>query len=209
MTTRIIKTWFDGEKIVTQEIPEADFYKARMTKDEALKLALEALDTCVVTLRGTRFQQREFHESKVDKAITAIKGALAQPEEEPDDLTIAYMSGLHDGKKRERALWTLTRLGQEIEAQPAQEPVSHEYQTANGKWHPFIDTKHYQDTVADGRWPIRALYTAPPAPLPAQPAQVSEYECRKLLYGFMLDCNAVGLEQAGKNLHRSMKEKNT
>ncbi len=43
----------------------------------------------------------------------------------------------------------------------------------------------------------------------AQPAQVSEYECRKLLYGFMLDCNAVGLEQAGKNLHRSMKEKNT
>jgi len=44
---------------------------------------------------------------------------------------------------------------------------------------------------------------------PAQPAQVSEYECRKLLYGFMLDCNAVGLEQAGKNLHRSMKEKST
>jgi len=43
----------------------------------------------------------------------------------------------------------------------------------------------------------------------AQPEQVSEYECRKLLYGFMLDCNAVGLEQAGKNLHRSMKEKNT
>jgi hypothetical protein len=42
-----------------------------------------------------------------------------------------------------------------------------------------------------------------------QPVQVSEYECRKLLYGFMLDCNAVGLEQAGKNLHRSMKEKNT
>jgi len=41
------------------------------------------------------------------------------------------------------------------------------------------------------------------------PVQVSEYECRKLLYGFMLDCNAVGLEQAGKNLHRSMKEKNT
>jgi hypothetical protein len=28
MTTRIIKTWFDGEKIATQEIPEADFYKA-------------------------------------------------------------------------------------------------------------------------------------------------------------------------------------
>jgi uncharacterized protein YPO0396 len=33
-------------------------------------------------------------------------------------------------------------------------------------------------------------------------------ECRKRLYGFMLDCNAVGLEQAGKNLHRGLKEKN-
>ena len=43
----------------------------------------------------------------------------------------------------------------------------------------------------------------------AQPEQVSEHECRKLLYGFMLDCNAVGLEQAGKNLHRGLKEKNT
>ncbi len=27
MTTRIIKTWFDGEKVVTQEIPEAEIYK--------------------------------------------------------------------------------------------------------------------------------------------------------------------------------------
>ena len=32
-------------------------------------------------------------------------------------------------------------------------------------------------------------------------------ECRKRLYGFMLDCNAVGLEQASKNLHRGLKEK--
>jgi hypothetical protein len=27
MTTQITKTWFDGEKIVTQNIPEADIYK--------------------------------------------------------------------------------------------------------------------------------------------------------------------------------------
>ena len=88
-----------------------------MTKDEALKLALEALEAihthadvaCVVTPDGAVYLQ---------PAITAIKEALAQPAQEPDDLTIAYMSGLHDGKKRERALWTLTKLGQEIEAQP-------------------------------------------------------------------------------------------
>ena len=59
-------------------------------------------------------------------------------------------------------------------------------------WHTLPDGEHI-------------FYTTPPA----QPALVSEYECRKLLYGFMLDCNTVGLEQAGKNLHRSMKEKNT
>lgn len=29
MTTHITKTWFDGEKVVTQEMPEADFYKAQ------------------------------------------------------------------------------------------------------------------------------------------------------------------------------------
>jgi hypothetical protein len=27
MTTRMTKTWFDGENIITQEIPEAEIYK--------------------------------------------------------------------------------------------------------------------------------------------------------------------------------------
>jgi hypothetical protein len=27
MTTHITKTWFDGEKVVTQEIPESEVYK--------------------------------------------------------------------------------------------------------------------------------------------------------------------------------------
>jgi hypothetical protein len=27
MTTHITKTWFDGEKVVTQEIPESEIYK--------------------------------------------------------------------------------------------------------------------------------------------------------------------------------------
>jgi len=45
-----------------------------MTKDEALKLALEALD--IVKIHFT--QNRH-----VNEAITAIKEALAQPEQEP------------------------------------------------------------------------------------------------------------------------------
>ena len=56
-----------------------------MTKDEALKLALEALERSVATC----FDQRSHYEVMgrpehfVNKAIIAIKDALAQPEQEP------------------------------------------------------------------------------------------------------------------------------
>jgi len=60
---------------------------------EVLKLAIEAL------------QWSKPHEDAVithSEAITAIKAALAQPAQEPDhgdELTIAYMSGVHRGKE--------------------------------------------------------------------------------------------------------------
>jgi hypothetical protein len=41
------------------------------------------------------------------------------------------------------------------------EPVRHEFQAEDGTWHPFLDAKHHANTVADGRWPIRALYAHP------------------------------------------------
>jgi hypothetical protein len=67
-----------------------------MTKDEALKLALEALQA-----HGAAYLH---HELRYDEAITAIKETLAQPAQEPDELTIAYMSGLYDGKVFERKI---------------------------------------------------------------------------------------------------------
>lgn len=46
----------------------------------------------------------------------------------------------------------------------AQEPVAYQFQTLpDGKWHDFLDDWHYRNTVKDGRWPIRALFTAPVA----------------------------------------------
>ena len=57
-----------------------------MTEREALMLALKAL-------------QSDDYWTHVE-AVNAIHKALAQPEQEPDDLTIAYMSGVHDGKKQ-------------------------------------------------------------------------------------------------------------
>jgi hypothetical protein len=86
MTTHITKTWFDGEKVVTQEISEADFYKPSMTKEqEALKLALEALEKStkyfnIVRLGESRLKDTEIRGAS-HKAITAIKDALAQSEE--------------------------------------------------------------------------------------------------------------------------------
>ena len=63
----------------------------------------------------------EFHELQFWK-----NKALAQPEMRPDEIStdeLIYMSGRYDGMKQERALWELSRLGQEIEAQPEQEPT--------------------------------------------------------------------------------------
>jgi len=77
-----------------------------MTKDEALKLAKVCIQASLEYKRGN---------ATAVEAVEDIDTMLAQPEDSTD-LTIAYMAGLHDGKKQERALWTLTKLGQEIEA---------------------------------------------------------------------------------------------
>jgi hypothetical protein len=63
-----------------------------LTKDEALKLALEYLEASDNYLGSLDHSE----------PIAAIKEALAQPaqEAELDELTIAYMSGLLDGKKQ-------------------------------------------------------------------------------------------------------------
>ena len=67
---------------------------AYMTKDEALKLALEALEFATVN--------HWWGSSKIEETITVVKEALAGPplpvQPEPD-LTIVYQSGYYDGKK--------------------------------------------------------------------------------------------------------------
>ena len=54
-----------------------------MTKDEALKLALEALEVSRNTLNASRNWLQHKHDVTHDLAITAIREALAQPEQEP------------------------------------------------------------------------------------------------------------------------------
>jgi len=61
---------------------------------EALKLALEALEN-----HCGNYKLDDAGCDRHDKAITAIKAALAQPAQEPEMLTIAYQSGFYDGKQ--------------------------------------------------------------------------------------------------------------
>jgi hypothetical protein len=59
------------------------------------------------------------------------------------------------------------------------EPVSYEFQALDGRWHPFIDQRHFDNTKADGRWPIRALFTHP-SPQTIEAAVLAEREeCAK------------------------------
>ena len=51
-----------------------------MTKDEALKLALEALEVANSCVDGYYISKGKTHLPEIELAITAIKKALAQPE---------------------------------------------------------------------------------------------------------------------------------
>ncbi len=63
-----------------------------MTKDDALELTLQWFSKLLWFENDGIVQ--------LGQVKKAIKEALAQDEQEPDDLTIAYMSGFHDGKKK-------------------------------------------------------------------------------------------------------------
>jgi len=78
MTIHITKTWFDGEKVVTQEIPESEIYKpAHMTDRELMQQALDALEKT-----KPKISQGSLDVLTHDAAITALRNRLAQPEQE-------------------------------------------------------------------------------------------------------------------------------
>ena len=102
-------------------------------KDEALKLALEHIEGNYTV--------------SAEEAIAAIKEALAQPEQESDDLTAAYLSGLHDGKNTPQR-------------KPEQEPEAMRYDFDGYGW-------LYIDNGSGSSWREKIknaepLYTTPP-----------------------------------------------
>ena len=82
-----------------------------MTKDEALKLALEALKMCRGVIRNNIENlvpiesPNPWFSQDVDRAVTAIREALAQPEQEPVALEDVYLTIIQwdvGGGKRSR-----------------------------------------------------------------------------------------------------------
>ena len=80
--------------------------------------------------------------------------AMLEAAEKSDAESIAMYRKARDERDALRA---------KIESMERQEPVRHEFQGRDGAWYPFINQRHYKITVADGTWPIRALYALPGA----------------------------------------------
>ena len=106
-----------------------------MTKDEALKLALDCLEDI-------------FGKDKIDVgAINALRQAIAEAEkQESDDLTIAYMAGLYDGKNKDAP-------------QPKQEPVAWKLESAQAIWFERTDPEAAWELPPDVT--MTPLYTTP------------------------------------------------
>ena len=74
-----------------------------------------------------------------------MKAALSQQPEPTDtytavDMATAAAQGFRDG-------------------QAAMELVGYQFQGRDGAWNSFMDQRHYENTLDDGTWPIRAIYT--------------------------------------------------
>jgi hypothetical protein len=132
-----------------------------MTKDEALKLALEALEIEDLACRYEKEATPEY----MSKAITAIKQALAAPVQEP----VKFNEELHQERERRQQLEAeLMRMqGRELKLQmalnapavpaPVQEPVAWMYEDMMG----LVGVLVQKEKPIVAR-PVTPLYTTPP-----------------------------------------------
>jgi hypothetical protein len=98
----------------------------------------------------------------------------------------------------EHAEWYLS-----THPEPAQqEPVARQYQNRDGVWKDFISEKHYKDTLEDGSWPIRNLYTSPPA-------QRTWVGLTNEDIGMCLDVGDGSMSKIIQAIEAKLKEKNT
>ena len=145
-----------------------------------IEMALEAL-TYIYT--ETTADEDEL----IDQAITAIKEALAQPEQKPTDIaalvqgmevSIDVSTGDHDAQRRLFGTVTLVQQNQgsrhglillvqdpqpNFKAQPEQEPVAHLWECI-GRWSAYLVNNGKQADCAPPSWLIDAVNNATTPP---------------------------------------------
>jgi hypothetical protein len=119
---------------------------------KTLANALIEIDQLRQKLESAEAEKREFQDLYLLLNPSAV--------ELPDAVTleIAIKSVLDDLKTSQQII----REARE------QKPVEWQYLSTFGVWSWFANEKHKNDTIEDGRWPIRALYLSP---VPAMPIQ--------------------------------------
>jgi hypothetical protein len=136
---------------------------------EVLKQALDALEASIaITMPKIALR---------NKAIADIKEALAEPTSA--DYAMGYAEGFNDACKKpaqpqQEPHFKFRECEDSQAKQPQQEPVRYEFQVRDGTWHPFLDKAHYENTVEDGAWPVRALYTSTPQRKPLADEEITE-----------------------------------
>ena len=123
-----------------------------MTKDEALKLARGALESC------GGFPEKDFDVIKVETALAAINEALAQPEQ-----SVVRMPTSADEAAAMQMLGFayLQHHAPERLAQDEQEPVAWGYRGKDGEICDCISPKAYASEWNEGDYQV-PLYTTPP-----------------------------------------------
>ncbi len=169
---RPVQEWIRSMKSMlpapVQDVPEVSF--GNMTKDEALKLALEALEGIHPG------NMTPMAEEYWNKAITAIKQARSAPVQEPvgvfvEDDDIGHVRliphqqlKLKDGDK----LYTTPPAAQPAPVQPVAWRLNGESSLGHGKvfgkWKSGKPPKDVADLASvDKNWSLEFAYTTPPA----------------------------------------------
>ncbi len=152
-----------------------------MTKDEALKLALEALERAVATCFDQYPHNQELRKHFFHQAITAIKEALAEPEQEPVTLRDAVLDcdavEMRYAYEVDKDKWEAVIALALVE--PEQEPVAWQVMVEDEAMKEFSIKDAAHDWCVQQKlsgspsafW-IRPLYTSPPASKPLSLAEL-------------------------------------
>ena len=178
---QVTKVWWDGEKLMAEPIDPSTIYQEPAQ------------------------QKPDFWEGYVAEPDKRQQ-ALDKIAEIARDLGLTYEPAQYSDIVSDGGLDPRNKFDKPAQ----QEPVAHQYQSKDGVWRDFISQSHYKATVEDGSWPIRALYTSPPAQRTWVGLTDEEIVSVVSLAGFAPDWVEAHIAiQIVRVLEAKLKEKNT